>query len=126
MAHRSRLAGFIIDCNTDDHAAAVDFWSQALGMPVKEHYVDGTAEYSNLSNTPAGLVIEVQQVAHPSRVHLDIETDDQDAEVARLEALGAKRIEWIKRWWVMEAPTGQRFCVVKMREPEKGVAPNTW
>ena len=76
--------------------------------------------------TPADLTIEVQQVAHPSRVHLDIEADDQDAEVARLEALGAKRVEWVKRWWVMEAPTGQRFCVVKMREPDKGVAPNQW
>ncbi len=127
MAHRSRLAGFIIDCNdSGDHAAAVDFWSQALGMPTKEHYVEEGAEYSNLSNTPADLQIEVQQVSHPSRVHLDIETDDQDAEVARLEALGAKRIEWVKRWWVMEAPTGQRFCVVKMRDPGKGATPNQW
>jgi len=126
MAHRSRLAGFIIDCNTDDHAAAVAFWSQALGLPATEHLVEAGAEYTNLSNTPADLTIEVQQVDHPSRVHLDIETDDQDAEVARLEALGAKRVAWVKRWWVMEAPTGQRFCVVKMREPDKGVAPNTW
>ena len=126
MAHRSRLAGFIIDCNTDDHAAAADFWSRALGFPVKDHYTEEGAEYSSLSGTPADLAVEVQQVAHPSRVHLDIETDDQDAEVARLEALGAKRVEWVKRWWVMEAPTGQRFCVVRMREPDKGATPNQW
>ncbi|MEO0997720.1 MAG: VOC family protein, partial [Pseudomonadota bacterium] len=54
-----------------------------------------------------------QRVRHASRVHLDIETDDIDAEVQRLEALGAKRVRQIKRWWVMEAPTGQRFCVVR-------------
>ena len=75
---------------------------------------------------PTRLAISVQTVEHPSRVHLDIEADDQDAEVARLEALGAKRIGWVKRWWVMEAPTGQRFCVVKMHEPDKGATPNAW
>ena len=57
--------------------------------------------------------IVIQQVDHQSRVHLDIETDDIDAEVARLEALGAKRVAQVKTWWVMEAPTGQRFCVVR-------------
>ncbi|KGQ17851.1 Glyoxalase [Lysobacter dokdonensis DS-58] len=126
MAHRSRLAGFIIDCNSDDHAAAADFWSQALGFEKEQHYVEEGAEYTNLTGTPSDLQVEVQQVSHESRVHLDIETDDQDAEVARLEALGAKRIAWVKRWWVMEAPTGQRFCVVKMRHPEKGAKPNDW
>ena len=65
-------------------------------------------------------------VGHDSRVHLDIESDDIEAEVARLEALGAKKVAFIRRWWVMEAPTGQRFCVVKMREPEKGATPNDW
>ena len=126
MAHRSRLAGFIIDCRTGDLPAAAEFWSKALGMPVEESYVDGEAEYSKLSNTPSDLAIEVQKVGHDSRVHLDIESDDIEAEVARLEALGAKKVAFIRRWWVMEAPTGQRFCVVKMREPDKGATPNTW
>ena len=61
----------------------------------------------------------LQKVPHPSRVHLDIETDDIEAEVARLEALGAKRIEKIKTWWVMEAPTGHRFCVVRPQRDGK-------
>ena len=55
----------------------------------------------------------LQKVPHASRVHLDIETDDIEAEAARLVALGAKRIEKIKTWWVMEAPSGHRFCVVR-------------
>ena len=127
MAHRSRLAGFIIDCQVDDLDAAARFWSQALGTTIADPNAgDETAEYQNFGNTPGGLHIEVQKVAHPSRVHLDIETDDLDAEVARLEALGAKRVGFVKRWWVMEAPTGQRFCVVKMHHPEQGARPNEW
>ena len=127
MPHRSRLAGFIIDCQVDDLDAAARFWSGALGATIDNPNAgDATAEYQNFGNTPGDLHIEVQKVAHPSRVHLDIETDDLDAEVARLEALGAKRVGFVKRWWVMEAPTGQRFCVVKMHDPEKGARPNTW
>ena len=49
----------------------------------------------------------------PEWVHLDIETDDIDAEVTRLEALRAKRVARVRTWWVMEAPTGQRFCVIR-------------
>ena len=127
MTHRSRLAGFIIDCNTDDLDAAADFWAQALGCRVADRNAgDETAEYQVFGDTPGDLHIEVQKVTHPSRVHLDIEADDVDAEAARLEKLGAKKIAFVKRWWVMEAPTGQRFCVVKMKAPEKGATPNTW
>ena len=126
MAHRSRLAGFIIDCQTEDLPEAAEFWSKALGVRIDESYVDGEAEYTSFAGTPADLHIEVQKVGHPSRVHLDIETDDIEAEVARLEALGAKKVAFVRRWWVLEAPTGQRFCVVKMRTPEKGTVPNQW
>ena len=125
--HRSRLAGFIIDCNTDDLDAAADFWSQALGCSIADRGAgDDTAQYQTFGNTPGELHIEVQKVSHPSRVHLDIEADDIDAEADRLEKLGAKRIGFVKRWWVMEAPTGQRFCVVRMKHPEKGAAPTVW
>jgi len=127
MAHRSRLAGFIIDCKTDDLDAAAKFWSQALGASIADPDAgDATAQYQAFGDTPAGLHIEVQKVDHPSRVHLDIEADDIDAEAARLEALGAKKIGFVKRWWLMEAPTGQRFCVVRMREDNKTYAANTW
>ena len=127
MPHRSRLAGFIIDCNVDDLDAAATFWSGAIGATVADRDAgDGDAEYQMFGNTPGDLHVEVQKVDHPSRVHLDIEADDIDAEAARLEALGAKKVAFVKRWWVMEAPTGQRFCVVKMHHPERGAAPNEW
>jgi hypothetical protein len=119
--HRSRLAGFIIDCESTDRDAAGTFWSAALGMAKTEAY----EAYVGLDAGPRDLAIEVQIVEHPSRVHLDIESDDLDAEAARLEALGAKKIGFVKRWWVMEAPTGQRFCIVRAKRPLAGVPGTT-
>lgn len=126
MAHRSRLAGFIIDCRTDDLDAATRFWSDALGLPIGEITPEEAATYAKLDDAPGDLHIEVQKVTHDSRVHLDIETDDIEAEVARLEALGAKRVNHVHTWCVMEAPTGQRFCVVRMKHPERGAVPKVW
>lgn len=127
MSHRSRLAGFIIDCQDTDSDRAASFWSAALGLAAEPGYTeDDGAQYAELIGAPGGLHVEVQRVSHASRVHLDIEADDIDAEANRLEALGAKRIGFIKRWWVMEAPTGHRFCVVQMKHPERGHAPTTW
>jgi predicted enzyme related to lactoylglutathione lyase len=108
------LAGFIIDCKTDDLDTAARFWSAALGM-AETRSEDGI--YKLLDASARDMHIEVQKVDHDSRLHLDIETDDIDAEVRRLEGLGARRIAQIKTWWVMEAPTGQRFCVVRSQTP---------
>jgi len=126
MAHRSRLAGFIIDSRSDELDAAARFWSAALGIAIADPDSGGTGQYAEFGDTPGDLHIEVQKVEHPSRVHLDIETDDIDAEVARLEALGATRVAFVKRWWVMQAPDGQRFCVVRMREDNQRARPNEW
>lgn len=126
MAHRSRLAGFIIDCRTDSLDAAAAFWSAALGVPVADPDSGGTGQYAEFGAAPGGLHVEVQKVDHPSRVHLDIETDDIDAEVERLEALSATRVALVKRWWVMESPDGQRFCVVPIRQDAARDAPNRW
>ena len=110
--HKSKLAGFIVDCRTDDLMGAARFWADALGMRVEPLSGEEGKTYAGLTANNTGLHIEVQTVDHPSRVHLDIETDDIGAEVARLEALGARRVAQVKSWWVMEAPTGHRFCVV--------------
>ena len=108
--HRSRFAGIIIDCETDDLNAAAEFWSAALGYPQKPE--DSDELYRSLQPHERETYVEVQKVSHASRVHLDIEADDIEAEVLRLESLGAVKIKQLKGWWVMEAPTGQRFCVV--------------
>jgi catechol 2,3-dioxygenase-like lactoylglutathione lyase family enzyme len=121
--HRSRLCGFIVDCKTPDLDAAARFWSDALGMP----WAGRNGEiYERLDAGPRDLDIEVQRVEHESRVHLDIETDDIEAEVSRLQALGARRIGPVQTWVVMEAPTGQRFCVVLGKDLAQKRGVNVW
>jgi len=110
--HKSQLAGFIIDCETTDLQAAGAFWAGALGMQAQALPGAEGEHYLRLVDPNLDLHIEVQTVTHPSRVHLDIETADVEAEVQRLERLGAHRIGQVQTWWVLEAPTGQRFCVV--------------
>jgi predicted enzyme related to lactoylglutathione lyase len=124
--HKSRLAGFIIDCQTRDLEASARFWGAALGMKSEAAAQASEALYRRLSTAPDELHVEVQQVEHPSRVHLDIEADDIDAEVRRLEALGARRVGAVNSWVVMEAPTGHRFCVVRVQRSDFEAHANTW
>jgi predicted enzyme related to lactoylglutathione lyase len=121
--HRSRLGAIIIDCRTEDLDEAAKFWGQALGSSIRE---TDDENYVLLETAPNEVQVEVQKVDHPCRVHLDIETDDIEAEVRRLERLGAKRLEQVKSWWVMEAPTGQRFCVIEPQRSEFANEANLW
>lgn len=126
IVHKSRLAGFIIDCQTADLDSAAGFWSSALGMEQRQLPGQEGEKYLRLVDPTERLHIEVQTVDHPSRVHLDIETDDIDAEVRRLEALGATRVARIQSWWVMQAPTGQKFCVVRAASEDFAGNANQW
>jgi hypothetical protein len=122
--HKSRFAGFIIDCQGDDLADATRFWGRALGYDTVMAPEDD--RYVTFRTAPDEPHIELQRVSHPSRVHIDIEADDIEAEVSRLEALGAKRVRQVKDWWVMEAPTGHRFCVVPAVRTDFDDKANTW
>ena len=125
--HHSRLSTIVIDCDVTDLAASAQFWSQALGKPIVSVDQDGDGKYAELLTEPEEPIILLQKVEHPSRVHLDLETDDLEAEAARLEALGARRIAFVReRWWVMEAPTGHRFCVVRKQRDQFGPHLNAW
>lgn len=125
--HRSRLAALVIDCRTDDLRREAAFWSGALGLAVQPPQQDDNADrYLNLAVDQGQPEVLLQQVDHDSRVHLDIETDDIEAEVRRLEALGAKRVAQIKRWWVMQAPSGHRFCVVPPQRPDFPAGAAIW
>jgi catechol 2,3-dioxygenase-like lactoylglutathione lyase family enzyme len=124
--HKSRFAGFIIDCRTEDLDAAAGFWSAALGFRAESAREAREALYRTLETPPDHPHIEVQQVRHESRVHLDIESDDVEAEVRRLEKLGARRVDVVQSWCVMEAPTGQRFCVVPVQRADFAASAHTW
>ena len=92
MAHRSRLCALLIDCPEDRIESAVAFWSAAFGRTIVTKSNPGSP-YTGLA-TPEGPTLDVflQAIMSPeARLHFDIETDDVEAEVRRLERLGAHR-----------------------------------
>lgn len=109
MVHKSRIGAVCIDCKTDNLAKATRFWSDMLGMDGK---IDDDGKYTVFDGHRGYPKVLLQAVEHEPRVHLDIETDDREAECRRLTALGAREIARVKTWIVMEAPTGHRFCLV--------------
>ena len=124
--HRSRINGILIDCNVDDIDAAARFWAEALGRPVDPDHPGTRGNYVMLETPSGEWAVQIQRVDHESRVHIDIETDDIPAEVARLEKLGAKVDKRLDRWVVMQAPTGQRFCVVRVQRKGFPKNANSW
>ncbi len=126
MSHHSRLAQIILDCQTSDLDRAASFWSAALGRPIRSLNDPADERYRALETRPGEPNLLLQRVSHPSRAHLDIETDDIEAEVARLEALGARRVAQVRTWWILEAPTGHRFCVLRPQLPDLIEHGNRW
>ena len=110
MSHYSRVLKVVIDVPSGLHDQELAFWQGALGQQLPEVY---SAEYHGaiLRGTDLMLLMQRLESGGP-RVHLDIHTDDVDAEVARLERLGATRIQMVQTWWVMRDPAGLPFCVL--------------
>jgi hypothetical protein len=124
--HRSRINGILIDCNSEDIDAAAGFWAEALGRPVDPDHPGTRGNYRMLETPPGQISVQIQRVDHESRMHMDIETDDIPAEVARLQALGATIDRQMERWVVMRAPTGHRFCVVRVQRDGFAEDANNW
>jgi hypothetical protein len=108
---KSHVSTLVIDCKGTDLVAATAFWSAALGRGVKKGKPEAD-KYVELDTPEGEPRLLLQHVAHESRIHLDVDAADVEAEVARLVGLGAREVERIKDWVVLEAPTGHRFCVV--------------
>jgi catechol 2,3-dioxygenase-like lactoylglutathione lyase family enzyme len=106
--------------NTPDMDGAIAFWTAALGYVVRDVegptftvLTDPARRWSNVS-----LQYSVEPKRGFNRLHLDLYTTDRDAEVARLESLGATRVEpWEYEddhdHVVMAAPDGNEFCVIQ-------------
>jgi predicted enzyme related to lactoylglutathione lyase len=124
--HSSRLCALLIDCNVSDVDEAARFWAKALGRAVDLKHPGSRDGYRMLETPDDEPIVQIQRVDHESRVHVDIETDDIPAEVARLEKLGASVVRRLERWVVMQAPTGQRFCVVRVQRPGFPKNANVW
>ena len=108
--HTSRLGNIVIDCRTEDLLSAAGFWSASLGYPLPRD-PDVASNFIQLVTPADDVRVIIQRVGHEPRAHLDIETDSIESEVARLRRLGATVVSRKKAWVVMQAPTGQRFCV---------------
>ena len=116
--HRIRVATVVIDAA--DLRAAAAFWSAALdapvtgGDPARDRYV-------SLGQAAGGLRLLLQRTPEGGgghAAHLDLETDDPEAEVARLTALGARRERPLGHGaWVLRDPAGNRFCVIYPETP---------
>jgi predicted enzyme related to lactoylglutathione lyase len=116
--------GLVLDC-ADPHKLA-EFWSAAIGYTT----LGGAGSYMLLiDETGQQPKLLLQHVDEPkagkNRMHFDIETPTVDAEVARLEALGAFRVEDPRcehgtTWVVMNDPEGNEFCVCDGGQPAGG------
>ena len=117
MTHRSRLTAVLIDVPSADHQRAVEFWAGALGASGQQ--VEKYPEYHFFGQPTPGVEFMVQATGDDRpRIHIDIESDDVDAEVKRLTALGAVEVERLNSWVIMRDPVGTVFCVVRIQVPE--------
>jgi hypothetical protein len=123
VMHRSRLHVVLIDSSPDIADREVAFWAAALGRdPVPE---DDT--FTVLAPLGSGQVLAHQQLQEgASRIHLDLETDDPEAEVGRLEGLGAIRVGEHEGCVHMRDPAGLVFCVVPVQSDDFEQHATTW
>jgi hypothetical protein len=116
--HRSRIGVVLVDHPVESYDAAAAFWAAARGSERRGDPNDADDPYESL-DAVGGLHLELQRTGSgtPARVHLDIETDDVAAEVARLEALGARVTDRRDDYAILEDPGGLVFCVVPVQGP---------
>jgi predicted enzyme related to lactoylglutathione lyase len=132
VTHRSRLAHFVID--VDDLAAGVAFWSAVLDAKEEPLSEASSQVYRRLKLPDSEIRILLQRTAdpktHKERMHLDLESDDVEAEVRRLEALGATRWNHQQErgydFWVLRDPWANEFCVLQVNFPTLLVQRPMW
>ncbi|RKN50939.1 VOC family protein [Micromonospora endolithica] len=113
--HRSRVFALIIDTPADEADQATAFWSAALGARPETYAPE--PQFTSLHDAMPGLVTAVQAVDDAPRFHLDIETDDVEAETARLIALGATQEARWQECRILRAPGGHLLCVLPQETP---------
>lgn len=125
MSENLRLQCITVDCENPRFIA--EFWAAALDWEITEADDEGVV-IELLDGSPEdGRIPDILFYRNPdkkvvkNRLHFDLRPKDQAAEVARLEALGAKRIEIGQSnepeatWIVMADPEGNEFCVLRAR-----------
>jgi predicted enzyme related to lactoylglutathione lyase len=119
-----RVCHFVVDVS--DLNQGVSFWSAALGATEEPLPEISSHVYRHLRLPDSEVRILLQRTndekISKERMHLDLETDDVEAEVKRLEALGATRWDHQEErgfdFWVMRDPWDNEFCVLEPEFPE--------
>jgi predicted enzyme related to lactoylglutathione lyase len=122
--HRSRVLQFVID--VDDLDRGVAFWSAALDATEEPLSEKSRPIYRLLRLPDAEIRVLLQRTddekVAKERMHLDLETDDVEAEVRRLEHLGATRYDHQQArgfdFWVLRDPWGNELCVLQPNFPQ--------
>ena len=122
--HRSRLSTVLIDAPAAEAPAAAAFWSAALGVPARP--VPGEEQFTSLPGALPSLTLAVQSIDGQARYHVDFETDDLDAETARLVALGAVQIDQWLECRILRAPGGHLLCVIPQHSDDFAEHATEW
>jgi predicted enzyme related to lactoylglutathione lyase len=130
--HRSRLCQFVIDVADLDQG--LSFWSRALGGAEESLTEQSRTIYRRIRLPDTEVRVLLQKTKNgkvsKERMHLDIETDDLEAEVRRLESLGAERWNLQEergfKFWVLRDPWQNEFCVLQTEFPALLAARNPW
>lgn len=114
------FSGIVID--STDPATVADFWQQALGWSGRGSGERGEVIIEALEGEtvygPPSIVFQPvpEKRTVKNRVHLDFYSADQEADVARLEALGATRVDVgqgpSRSFVVLADVEGNEFCVL--------------
>lgn len=125
MADNLRIQCITIDCI--DPSSLARFWAAALEWQIT-YESDDEVSIELLGESPeVGRIPDILFIRNSdkklakNRLHLDLRPKDQEAEVKRLELLGAMRIEIGQSadpdttWVVMADPEGNEFCVLRAR-----------
>ena len=108
----------VVDCR--DPVALGRWWCQALGWVIVNDDPDEFEIRPDADTLPGLLFVSVPEAKTlKNRLHLDFRPDDQEAEVDRLLALGATRVDIGQgevTWVVLADPEGNEFCVLRSRQ----------
>ena len=123
MMARTRLCHFVIDVSGLDQVVA--FWTEALDAVDEPLPEISSQVYRHLRLPDTEIAVLLQKTndkkVSKERMHLDLEADDMEAEVRRLEALGATRWDHQQErgfnFWVMRDPWENEFCILESDDP---------
>jgi hypothetical protein len=117
--HHSRADQLTIDVAPDAWDAETPFWRLLTGWDLGGGAAGEFARLQTPAALPVRILLQRKQEGDTS-AHLDIATDNRDAEVARLERAGARRVREGARWTVLQPPVGAPVCVTD-RDPATGL-----